>query len=211
MPVEEMIRYHRKSDYVDHFRFLFKQAVNDRIATAHTVGILMSGGLDSTSVAVTSATLQKQQKQEAFIHLFTLDSKEVWPEDEEVAYAQIVADRLKRELSTVSVSAGDLYQPLLINGGGSPEPLMQPFIDGIFSLLPLLTGRCQVMLTGQGGDPAFAGAPFYLLDRLAAGYYSQCFADSFRHVAMFHRLPPLSIRTSLKRRYERKNYVFSWN
>ncbi|HEY4597505.1 MAG TPA: asparagine synthase-related protein, partial [Thermoanaerobaculia bacterium] len=51
-PAPEEIRYPRDEDYVDRFRELLQRAVTDRMRGAGSfVGIAMSGGLDSTSVA----------------------------------------------------------------------------------------------------------------------------------------------------------------
>ena len=49
-PIEEPLRYSRKQDYPDHFLELLRSAVCDRMRT-NRAGILMSGGLDSTSIA----------------------------------------------------------------------------------------------------------------------------------------------------------------
>lgn len=49
-PAEE-IRYHSDEEYADHFRILFRQAVRSRLRSISPVGIFMSGGIDSTSVA----------------------------------------------------------------------------------------------------------------------------------------------------------------
>ena len=51
-PAPKEIRYPRDEDYADHFREILQQAVTDRMRGAGSfVGIAMSGGLDSTSVA----------------------------------------------------------------------------------------------------------------------------------------------------------------
>ncbi|MGH9678171.1 MAG: asparagine synthetase B family protein, partial [Candidatus Acidiferrum sp.] len=49
-PTDEAIRYQRRGDYIEHFNELLTKAVDDRLRT-DKVGILLSGGLDSSSVA----------------------------------------------------------------------------------------------------------------------------------------------------------------
>ena len=49
LPAEHIIRYRHAADYAEHFNALLRSAVADRLRTDQ-VGILMSGGLDSTSV-----------------------------------------------------------------------------------------------------------------------------------------------------------------
>ena len=51
-PAPKEIRYPRDEDYADRFREILQQAVTDRTRGAGSfVGVAMSGGLDSTSVA----------------------------------------------------------------------------------------------------------------------------------------------------------------
>jgi len=58
--LQRTIRYPRDEDYVEAFIELFDRAVKDTLRSVHPVGILMSGGLDSSSVAVTAAPLLKE-------------------------------------------------------------------------------------------------------------------------------------------------------
>ncbi len=45
------IRYRRESDYAEHFLDLFAESVRARLRSSHKVGLLLSGGLDSSSIA----------------------------------------------------------------------------------------------------------------------------------------------------------------
>ena len=53
LPTDGQVRYRRSADYVDRFRELWRIAVDDRLR-ADRVGVMMSGGLDSTAIAVTA-------------------------------------------------------------------------------------------------------------------------------------------------------------
>ena len=53
LSVTEPVRFRRESEYVEQFHALLGQAVSDRLRT-NSAGILMSGGLDSTTVAATA-------------------------------------------------------------------------------------------------------------------------------------------------------------
>lgn len=50
-------RYRREEEYVEHFRALLFDAVRARLRSAKPVGILLSGGVDSASVAATAGWL----------------------------------------------------------------------------------------------------------------------------------------------------------
>jgi asparagine synthase (glutamine-hydrolysing) len=51
------IRYVSGSEYVDHFRALFTQAVKRRLRSAHPVAVAVSGGLDSSAIHCEAARL----------------------------------------------------------------------------------------------------------------------------------------------------------
>ncbi len=51
------IRYAAASDYVDHFRMLFSQAVSRRLRSAHPVAVSVSGGVDSSAIHCVAARL----------------------------------------------------------------------------------------------------------------------------------------------------------
>lgn len=51
------VRYTRDADYVEAFDELFTRAVKDRLRSLTPVGVMMSGGLDSTSVAAVAAPI----------------------------------------------------------------------------------------------------------------------------------------------------------
>ncbi len=51
------IRYPQDNDYVEAFKEKFHQAVKSRLRSLTPVGVMMSGGLDSSSVAVTAASM----------------------------------------------------------------------------------------------------------------------------------------------------------
>lgn len=65
------VRFSRDADYVDAFREIYTEAVACRLAHRRPVGVTLSGGLDSGSVAVTASALLKGEKQPilAFSHV----------------------------------------------------------------------------------------------------------------------------------------------
>jgi len=49
------VRFRAEADYVDAFREIYARAVRDRLRAVHPIGVHLSGGLDSSSVAVMAA------------------------------------------------------------------------------------------------------------------------------------------------------------
>lgn len=58
--VKREIRLSRDQDYVEAFDELFERVVSDHLRSETPVGVMMSGGFDSTSVAATAAPLLKR-------------------------------------------------------------------------------------------------------------------------------------------------------
>lgn len=59
---QKKIRYKRASDYADHFRELFSRSVECRLRSIKPVGLSLSGGMDSGSVASTVGWLYEREK-----------------------------------------------------------------------------------------------------------------------------------------------------
>ncbi|MFN8490876.1 MAG: asparagine synthase-related protein [Caldilineaceae bacterium] len=63
LDLERRLHYPRDEDYVEAFDELFTHAVQSRLRSLYPIGISMSGGLDSSAVAVTAARLLAEQGQ----------------------------------------------------------------------------------------------------------------------------------------------------
>ncbi len=70
-PIDEPVFYKRADDYTDRFMELTKQAVNDRLRTQR-VGILMSGGIDSSTIAAVACELSRQGSMNLDLRAFTI-------------------------------------------------------------------------------------------------------------------------------------------
>ncbi len=157
--------YRRDEDYAAHFLDLFRHAVSDRLRTqTGTVGVLMSGGLDSTSVAAVASRAEGAPR--LFAASFLFDQLQ---ECDERHFIQTVAADLSLETELV---AAERF-PIL----GDPETrrpsLEAPFLawDGCFrEVLRRARGRgARVLLTGHGGDDLLTGSPLVYADRLRRG------------------------------------------
>jgi asparagine synthase (glutamine-hydrolysing) len=89
MPIDEPVYYKRNSDYVDRFTELLTIAVRDRTRTPW-IGVFMSGGLDSSSMAATASRLSDRPPT---LEAFTAVFDRLIP-DEERYYSGLVAKRL---------------------------------------------------------------------------------------------------------------------
>ena len=125
LPIEEPIQYKRHHDYVDHFSELLDTAVADRMRTKRA-GILMSGGMNSSSLAATIHSLRVQKKEEFTLKAFTYVYDRLIP-DEERRYATLVADALHIPIHFAAVDEGKLFDGWDREGFSFPEPVCAAF------------------------------------------------------------------------------------
>lgn len=59
LPDADQIRYRSDEDYVEHFREVFESAVSARLRCPGQVGLMVSGGVDSSTIAATAGKLYR--------------------------------------------------------------------------------------------------------------------------------------------------------
>jgi len=147
-PVNGRIRYRWAEEYVEHFGSILKSAVADRLRT-NTVGILLSGGLDSGTVAATARELRSAPAGTTELHAYTVVHESF--DDREDFYARQTAERLKIPIQ--ALPAGEC----LFDGRGGPgavssEPSDNPFRSGHLATLQAIGADGRVVLSGEGAD-----------------------------------------------------------
>jgi asparagine synthase (glutamine-hydrolysing) len=178
--------YSAESDYFDHFRELFKQAVSARLRSTKPVGVWLSGGLDSGSVASTAGWLQRNGSGHATVHAYSW-TFETLKECDERHISNRIAEHYGMPVGYVSaedfapfsgrapvVTHPDepfvqVYSPLL------QQALMQARADGVGSIL-----------SGFRGDPMAESGDFDYLDLLLAGRWLRV----WKHLALYRRRVP---------------------
>jgi len=147
----------------DRIEALIENAVKLELMSDVPVGIFLSGGLDSSAVAV-FAVRHSRQKIKSFALRFEEETHD------ESADARIVANHFGLDHTEVSCTREILRQSLF----DAASVLDEPFGDS--TVLPLLVlsrsarRQVKVVLTGWGGDEIFAGYPTYRAHQLAAYY-----------------------------------------
>jgi asparagine synthase (glutamine-hydrolysing) len=149
-PTEGRIRYARVDDYVEHFQGLLKEAVADRLRTDR-VGILLSGGLDSSSVAAVAKEVSGKSGHATEIRGYTTVFDTSLPDDEG-RYAKETGDFVG-----IPVQFHALHQTELFEGWDDPklslpEPLDNPLIASSLESHRNISAECRVLLSGEGSD-----------------------------------------------------------
>ena len=144
---------------------LLSDAVRMRLVSDVSLGILLSGGIDSSTVAA-FATQHATERVKTFSIGFEEDSFD------ETKYARSVAKHLNTEHYEEKLSAttaGDLIGEI---GTWLDEPLSDGSLIPTFLLSQFVRKHVTVALGGDGGDEQFAGYPMYYAHKVAAAYRS---------------------------------------
>jgi asparagine synthase (glutamine-hydrolysing) len=149
-PTEGRIRYRRAEDFVEHFQILVQEAVADRLRT-EPVGILLSGGLDSATVATTARELSRPAAANPDLLAYTVGYNSLIPDDEG-HYARQVADFLKIPIRFIAVDGLQAFERWDDPEMHCPEPVDDPFFAGLFTQFETIGAECRVALSGEGSD-----------------------------------------------------------
>jgi asparagine synthase (glutamine-hydrolysing) len=189
LPADEAVRYRRAGEYLERFQELFGAAVADRLRTDRA-GILMSGGLDSTSVAATARGRTADGGKPCLLRAYTSTCSRLLP-DEEARFAAIAAAALN---IPIVYRAEDDLRPF--DGWDKaerrrPEPESDPLAGAEADLLRMIGAECRVLLTGYGGDPVFRTPVTYPLRLLRQGRVAALAGEVWQHLRVHGRLPPI--------------------
>ena len=149
---------------VEELRELLADAVRMRLVSDVPLGILLSGGVDSSTIAA-YATQFSTEKVKTFSIGFEEDSFD------ESKFARQVAKHLNTEHYEEKLSvekAADLISEI---GTWLDEPMSDGSLIPTFLLSRFVKKHVTVALGGDGGDEIFAGYPMYFAHK-AANYYS---------------------------------------
>ena len=163
---------------------LLTESVKRRLISDVPLGVFLSGGIDSSTIAALA-----QREVPGRIKTFSIGFED--PSFDESKYASLVSKYIGTEHHEQTMTPADLLDivPRL------PEILDEPMADA--SILPthLLSkftrGHVTVALGGDGGDELFAGYPTYLAHKLA-DQYGRYLKFLHRPLNFFGNLLPVS-------------------
>jgi asparagine synthase (glutamine-hydrolysing) len=190
----------RTKDYVEQFQDLLTTATKDRLRT-NRVAVSMSGGLDSTSLAVIARDLLREDPTSS-IHACTNVYDSLFP-DQERHYSTLAAEWLGIPITHLPCDHYSLFDSDSVSDLKQPEPfLMSPFAAQFNGLLRQLAQHSRVVLTGYDGDAFMTERP--------STYFHGCagklkFVELVRSMAVyawiFRGLPQVGFRSGLKRMF----------
>jgi asparagine synthase (glutamine-hydrolysing) len=199
LPIDEPVYFRRHDDYIDRFGELLSAAVGDRLRTDH-VGIFMSGGLDSPTLAATANRLLRGRFDNPAVCAFTIAYDGY---DEERHYAGLVASQLGIPIKFHGWNCDTFDPDWHRSPFHTPEPVSYPArLNSDFVHMRQIAAYSRVALFGEGPDNAlrYEWRPF--LSYLARqGRFGRLSYDVCRHALLHRRIPLLpTIPRILKRR-----------
>jgi asparagine synthase (glutamine-hydrolysing) len=149
-PTDGRIRYRKPDEYVEHFQELMRVAVADRLRTER-VGILLSGGLDSSAIAAKAHGISTEARGEIDLRAYTVTYDSLIA-DQDGDYARKVADFLRIPIRCLSLAGLELFERWDDSDIAWPEPVDDPFFAGLFDQSRMMASECRVALEGEGMD-----------------------------------------------------------
>jgi len=196
LPVDGPSHFGRASEYVEHFRELLRTAVADR--TPDSVGVMMSGGLDSTTVAAAAKGVLAARALSFDLQAYAVVYDRLIP-DQERHYTGLAAKALSIPVHFMALDRYELFERWDQWGVCSPEPAISPLAAISFDCLQAISANHRVVLTGFGGDPLLSTSlSAYFAKLLRQRKFGAAMAGLARYLTTEGRLSRLYLRTRLR-------------
>lgn len=147
----------------DHLRELLAEAVRMRLVSDVPLGVLLSGGVDSSSIAALAVRASSEA-----VKTFSISFAE--SSFDESAYARGVAKYLGTDHHEERLSANLAANLVSEIGAWMDEPFSDPSLVPTYLLSRFTRKHVTVALGGDGGDELFAGYQMYAGHRWAEVY-----------------------------------------
>jgi asparagine synthase (glutamine-hydrolysing) len=143
------------SDAKEQLLALLEECVQMHMIADVPVGFLLSGGIDSTAMLGFAAG-----KTDHKLRSFTLGFSEPGIVDER-PFARLAAKTYGAEHHEMTIRAQDFADFLPNFARHMEEPVCEPQAVALYFVSRLAKGHVKVLISGEGGDEAFAGYPNY--------------------------------------------------
>ncbi len=153
LPIDEPLHFRRSDDYTDRFTELLRTALRDRLRSRR-VGVLMSGGIDSPTLAATALDVLRERPSDFHVQAITSVYDRLVP-DRERHYAALVAAHLRIPIrydvrdDEPSLAEWDRH------AARTPEPVENPpaFVAGV-AFMRAIAVDARLFVYGEGPDNA---------------------------------------------------------
>lgn len=161
--LDDSIGYKREEEYRDELLQRLNESVRRRLISDVPIGILLSGGIDSSTVAALAV-----RSTDAPVNCFSITFDD--PTFDESRYAQKAAGFIGAKLQTMRFSDQTMIDLVPRIQEVLDEPLADASILPTYLLSKFVREHVKVALGGDGGDELFAGYPTYQALKLIRYY-----------------------------------------
>jgi asparagine synthase (glutamine-hydrolysing) len=208
LPIEEPLHLRSADEYSERFLELLRASLQDRLRTRR-VGVLMSGGLDSSTLAAIAVSVLRECQSDFSLRAITSVYDRLIP-DEERHYAGLVAAHLqipiRYDVRDDETSITDWNETSV----HTPEPVANPpaFAAGA-TFLKTMAVQSRVFLYGEGPDNALRYEWRPYLSHLLAGRRVAPLLRALSNDLVMHRRLPLwsSIRQLAGAKAHRRKWL----
>lgn len=134
---------------------LLDESVRQHMISDVPVGFLLSGGVDSTAMLGFA-----ERKSDHPLSSFTLGFSDPGVVDER-PYARLAAERYGSKHYEMTIGAKEFAEFLPRYAWHMEEPVCEPTAVALYYVSRLAKDHVKVLISGEGGDEAFAGYPNY--------------------------------------------------
>jgi asparagine synthase (glutamine-hydrolysing) len=193
LPAVELARPARPDDSVEQFKHLMHDAVVDRVR-AGPVGVYMSGGLDSTTVAAFAQQALARTGHPNGVRAYAEVYDRLIPHDER-KYAGLAADGMGIPIYFHPADDYEIFHEPLWMKHRWPEPMNTSWTASDLDLFGKIANENRLVVTGFGGDPALScRLTVHFAQLLKAGHLARVPEDAWRYLTRPNRISRLYLR-----------------
>ena len=195
----ELINY-KEDEIISNIDVLLNNAVEKRLNIADVpVGILLSGGLDSS--LITAISKKYKEKLNTFSIGFNTINDEI---GNEFYYSDLVSQDFNTSHKKYKISDDDLYDNLDTVISNMSEPMFSQDSSAFFLLAEKVSLSNKVVLSGQGADEVFGGYFWYEQIMKDSGANDTEILSNYYFDRTFD-----SYSKAINEKYVEDNYVFN--
>lgn len=138
----------------EEFKTLFDDSVKERLMADVPLGVFLSGGIDSSVIAASMATMVDEPIKSFSVAFAERDYSEL-------EYSRVVAQSIGADLHEITVSPDQWFAAWPKMVYHEDEPIAHPSSIPLHFVSKLAAGEVKVVLTGEGADELMGGYERY--------------------------------------------------
>jgi asparagine synthase (glutamine-hydrolysing) len=137
--------------YSDPLRRMLEQAVSERLPNSGAVGVLLSGGLDSSAITALTTRFYGDEA----VHTYSISFGAEYPN--ELEFSSMVARHCGTRHRILEIGGEEIARLLPSTVALLDDPVGDPLTVPNFLLDRTASQDTDIVLNGEGGDPCFGG------------------------------------------------------